>query len=483
LKGEKMNKIKYTILIFTFIFALNLPAQTPMYYNLNTGTSSNSFPFNMSGGKAVNTLFLANEFINPTPLPPGQQITAVYFRTSTAGTRTYTNLHILMAQDSTLTAMTSGTFYPGPYDTVFVKDTSLTSTVDGWMKVKLAHPFVYNPAKSLILFVGQCGSTGSGQTVRNSSLTPAVRRVWSVGGCPFVPYASMDGATINFGVDVEPAPILYYNFSTGGGANSFPLNQQAGKMVQWLLLPYELSNPSSAPLGVVSKIAFRIATGYPLPTTTYSQFNILIGQSTITGLTSGVFYTGLRDSVYKRASVTLSAAADSWLVFTLDQTFVYNPGQSLIVQMEQCGAPGVTGYSLAHTTLTGNRRVWSIGGCPYAPYAGAGTNVVNCGLYIVPITSSSPVTTQIPDDYKLEQNYPNPFNPLTKINFDIPKTGFVSVKIFDVLGKEIKMLVNEVKNAGSYSIEFDGSSLASGTYFYRMESGGFIATKKMILIK
>ena len=91
-----MKKIT-VLLIVSFFLTANLMAQ-PQYYNTNTGTSSNSFPFNVTGGKAVNSLFLAGEFINPTPLPPGQQITKVYFRTSTAATKTYTNLHILLAR-------------------------------------------------------------------------------------------------------------------------------------------------------------------------------------------------------------------------------------------------------------------------------------------------------------------------------------------------------------------------------------------------
>jgi len=155
-----------------------VPAQ-PQYYNLNTGTSSNSFPFTVAGGKAVNSLFLAGEFNQPTPLPPGQQITTVYLRTSTAGTRTFTNLHILMAQD-VITTLTTGTFYAGPYDTVYSNASpTLTSTVDGWMGVRLDHPYPYDPTKSLILFVGQCGATGAGMSVRNSTLTD-IRRVWSV---------------------------------------------------------------------------------------------------------------------------------------------------------------------------------------------------------------------------------------------------------------------------------------------------------------
>jgi hypothetical protein len=482
-----MKKVIYTLLIFTCVFALNLQAQTPMYYNYNTGTSANSFPFNMSGGKAVNTLILAGELNQPTPLPTGQRITAVYFRTGTTNTRAFTNLHILLAQDSTTTALTSGTFYPGPYDTVFVKDTSLASTSGGWMKVQLAHPFVYNPAKSLILFVGQCGYTGTGTTVYNTTNTPAVRRVWSVGGCPFAPYTSVDGATVNFGVDVEPVPVppvFYYNYSTGAGANSFPLGIAAGKMVQWLVLPNEFNQPTAAPYGGISKFSVRIATGYPISGYTYTSLYIRLGQTTITSLTSGAFYSGTMDTVYKKDTVTLTAAADTWLDFTLNHTFIYNPTQSLVIEIGQCATTSPSNYPLAHTTVTGNRRVWSVGGCPFAPYASAGTNVLNCGAYISIVTGNNThINSQVPNEYRLEQNYPNPFNPVTKISFDIPKTGFVSIKVFDVLGKEIKTLVNEVKNPGSYTVDFDGISLASGTYFYRLESNGFVSTKKMIFIK
>lgn len=85
--------------------------------------------------------------------------------------------------------------------------------------------------------------------------------------------------------------------------------------------------------------------------------------------------------------------------------------------------------------------------------------------------------------YRLEQNYPNPFNPTTHLEFEISKLGFVSLKVFDVLGKEVKTLVSEIKPAGFYEVEFDGSNLASGIYFYKLESGNFIHTKRMILLK
>ena len=85
--------------------------------------------------------------------------------------------------------------------------------------------------------------------------------------------------------------------------------------------------------------------------------------------------------------------------------------------------------------------------------------------------------------FKLEQNYPNPFNPGTVIKWQIPVDGFVSLKIYDMLGNEIAVLVNEEKDAGSYQTDFNASNLSSGTYFYRIESVGFVQTKKMILLK
>jgi hypothetical protein len=93
------------------------------------------------------------------------------------------------------------------------------------------------------------------------------------------------------------------------------------------------------------------------------------------------------------------------------------------------------------------------------------------------------VSTEVPQKYSLSQNYPNPFNPVTNIKFDITKKGFVSLKIFDLSGKEISSLVNEVLSTGSYQFSFDGSNLASGVYFYSIKSGDFRETKKMMLIK
>jgi hypothetical protein len=95
----------------------------------------------------------------------------------------------------------------------------------------------------------------------------------------------------------------------------------------------------------------------------------------------------------------------------------------------------------------------------------------------------------VPNEYELSQNYPNPFNPSTKIRFTIPVTlsgvegSFVTLKVYDVLGNEAATLVNEEKPAGSYEVEFEASSLTSGIYFYKLKSGNFVETKKMILLR
>ncbi|MCB0729337.1 MAG: T9SS type A sorting domain-containing protein, partial [Ignavibacteriae bacterium] len=96
---------------------------------------------------------------------------------------------------------------------------------------------------------------------------------------------------------------------------------------------------------------------------------------------------------------------------------------------------------------------------------------------------SSEVNIGIPVKYDLSQNYPNPFNPSTKINYALPTDGQVSIKIFDMSGKEVMSLVNEVKTAGYYSVNFNAANLSSGIYFYRLSSADFTATKKMMLVK
>lgn len=298
-----MKKLLYVITFFVSLTTVTV-SQTPQYYNFHNGGGFNNWPFNRPDGAAVNYLFIAGEFNQPSPIPPGQRITTVYFKMTSAGTRTFTSLQILMAQDI-ITNLTSGSFYPGPYDTVFNNtNVTCTSIANGWMSFTLDHGFNYDPTKSLIIFVGQCGYNGTGAFVFNFILSGVTRTI-SVGGCPFIPSPST------------------------GGENS----------------------------------------------------------------------------------------------------------------------------------------------------------VLNFGVDVVPIVGVPNTNNEVPKRYGLEQNYPNPFNPTTKISYELPVTSYVTLIVYDMLGHEVKTLVNEKQSAETYQLEFNGSNLPSGVYYYKLTTEEYVETKKMMLMK
>jgi len=113
-------------------------------------------------------------------------------------------------------------------------------------------------------------------------------------------------------------------------------------------------------------------------------------------------------------------------------------------------------------------------------YITAGNSVYR--IRIEPVTGVEKEYNSL-DKFELYQNYPNPFNPITNIGFRITEFGFISLKVYDLLGKEIAALINEEKPAGNYSVHFDGEGLGSGIYFCKIIAGGYYQSKKMILVK
>lgn len=99
------------------------------------------------------------------------------------------------------------------------------------------------------------------------------------------------------------------------------------------------------------------------------------------------------------------------------------------------------------------------------------------------LTTSIDNDGEIPTEFSLAQNFPNPFNPNTKISWQSPIAGHQTLKVYNLLGKEVATLVNEFREAGKFEITFDSGNLASGVYFYKLQSGSFVETKKMILLK
>ena len=129
---------------------------------------------------------------------------------------------------------------------------------------------------------------------------------------------------------------------------------------------------------------------------------------------------------------------------------------------------------LSSVFFTDSSTGWAVGG------NGTIIKTTNGGVSFVEEHLKEVIT---PAKFLLSQNYPNPFNPSTRICYSIPSQSKVTIKVFDVIGNEITILVNEEKQAGSYEVEWNPGDFPSGVYFYQLKAGEYINTKKMILLK
>jgi len=126
-----------------------------------------------------------------------------------------------------------------------------------------------------------------------------------------------------------------------------------------------------------------------------------------------------------------------------------------------------------HTDFEGNIRTWDV-----IPNTGHGT--LTCCTEAVAVDDEA---ARKPQTFALNQNYPNPFNPETVISFSIPKTEEVSLVVYNLIGEEVARLIDESKHSGNYTVEWNASNVASGIYFYRLQAGDFVLTRKMVLLK
>lgn len=228
--------------------------------------------------------------------------------------------------------------------------------------------------------------------------------------------------------------------------------------------------------GYISRIGFNVSSN---SSQAMSGFTVKMQNTSATSLTGWV--TSGWTTCY---SGTYTVPGTGWQYIDMTSPLQYTGGNLLI---EVCyDNSAYTSYSPVFATAVSG-KTWGYytdnsSGCTMTSGA-AQANRPNITLFFSPATGTSNLLTGIPVKYDLKQNYPNPFNPTTKINYDLPKDGFVMLKIYDVLGREVRTLVNEVKQAGYHSVDFDATTLASGVYFYKLESGAFSDIKRMMLIK
>jgi len=232
----------------------------------------------------------------------------------------------------------------------------------------------------------------------------------------------------------------------------------------------------------IAAIGFNVITADPAP---INEFTIKMQNTTATSI-SGFTASGWTTCY----SQTYTLPGTGWQMINLTTPFQYTGGNLLV---EICyNNSSYTAYSPVYCSST-TGDYWgrygdlsTASGCGYTAWTSTTGPVgkANMKFTMNPGTTAvTPIGTTVPQSYSLAQNYPNPFNPVTKINFAIPKQGFVTLKVYDMLGREVTKLVNEVKQAGTYSVDFDATRLSSGVYFYKLEAGGFVDTKRMVLIK
>jgi len=269
---------------------------------------------------------------------------------------------------------------------------------------------------------------------------------------------------------------------TGTTSSNFPFTTywKDGR-TQYLYLASDLTGMGSA--AAITKIGFDvISVGGPAMT----DFKVSYKNTSLTSLST--FETGGFTVAYNPAFY--APASTGWNMITLTNPMNYTGGNLLI---DICyNNTTYTSYSTVNSTpVTGmyygryNDLTEPTGGCDYTAWTlstGPPGRANTRFEFTTPLGVGNS-TTEIPNSYSLSQNYPNPFNPTTKINFALPKQGLVTLKIYDVLGREVRTLVNDVKSAGQYSVDFNASEFSSGVYFYKLESGTFSEIKRMMLIK
>jgi hypothetical protein len=298
------------------------------------------------------------------------------------------------------------------------------------------------------------------------------------GGSGFNPPGSTPPATF-FEYNVANQYVI--TIGTGTTSSNFPYTTYwMDGRTQYLFLASELGITSQSN---ITQIGFDVITADPGP---MNNFKVSFQNTTLTSLTG--FVTTGWTTCYSPSSYTVPGTG--WQMITMTNPFAYTLGSNLLVEVCYNNS-SYTYYSPVNST-TATGKYWgrygdlSTGdGCATTTWSSttAPPGRANTRLVYTPITGITSNENGIPRKFDLKQNYPNPFNPVTKINYEVSKNEFVSIKIYDMLGREIATLVNKQIEAGYYTYDFDASSMASGVYVCKMKAGTFEKSLRMTVLK
>ena len=236
--------------------------------------------------------------------------------------------------------------------------------------------------------------------------------------------------------------------------------------------------------------AYTNAAGRTLPDYTELYTGDLSGRT----LTHGLYKwsTGVQVS---SSGVTISGTASDVWIFQIAQNLEFTSG-AIVTLSGGAQASNIFWQVAGQVTLGTTVAMKGIILCKTLIMMNTGATLNGRALAQTAVTLDANIVTttvatniigadpqQIPVQFTLGQNFPNPFNPETKINYSIAKEGYVKLTVFNAIGSKVSTIVNEYKPAGNYSVQFNGSNLASGIYLYRLESGNYSATMKFIMLK
>jgi hypothetical protein len=229
--------------------------------------------------------------------------------------------------------------------------------------------------------------------------------------------------------------------------------------------------------GSIMKIGFNVISA---ATQTMNGFSIKMQHTSATSITG--FVSSNWTTVY---SGTYTVPGTGWQFVNLMTPFTWDGNQNLLIEIcfDNTSYTAATNVNATSATgMTWEYHTDNSTGCTMTGGTAQANRPNICMEFNLMVGNSNP-KLQLPTVFSLAQNYPNPFNPVTQINYSVPKTSLVKMIIYDVIGREVITLVNDVKMPGNYSVPFDASNIASGVYFYKMVSGDFTDVKKMVLIK
>jgi len=236
-------------------------------------------------------------------------------------------------------------------------------------------------------------------------------------------------------------------------------------------------NSNGGAAGDIARIGFNVESSAPQ---VMNGFSIKLQHTTASTL-SGFVSTGWT-TVF---SGTYSVPGTGWQYIDLQNSFYYNGSQNLLIEICFDNTSYTTSSNVFGTSAPNMTWHYHLDGSSGCTMTGGTTQAVrpNICFRVNLLVGYNSISNQVPGEFSLEQNYPNPFNPSTSIRFGIPKQNHVKLIVYDILGREVKTLVNELRKPGIYEAVFDGTNFASGVYFYRIEAGDYTNVKKMVLIK